>query len=411
MKLKKGAMDLTDPRKKRYIYLMLSIFGGISLSILVFFFVYRFQGVGEAVATAQEVLAPFIIGGAVAYLLRPVCNAYERQLARVLPPKMKKAAGGLSVALSLLTGLLIVYAVIIMILPQLVTSIVTLWSSIPGKVSELLAWAQVTFANNEKLIDIANNLYSTYYVQIESWVREFFQPYLNNIMGFVSGVGTGVYRVFKALYNILIGLIVACYLLSSRKQFARQGVLIVRSVLKPKWADALLGEIRFVDRVFGDFIDGKLLDSAIIGVLCYIGCLIFRFPNALLVSAIVGVTNVIPYFGPFIGGVPATLLIMIESPIKGLWFIIFILALQQLDGNVIGPKILGDRTGLSSFWVLFSIIAFGSLWGVAGMFIAVPVFAVIYDIIKKLVRRGLKRQEQVEVWEKYKADYPDEPGT
>ena len=165
LKLKKGAMDLTDPRKKRYIYLMLSIFGGISLSILVFFFVYRFQGVGEAVATAQEVLAPFIIGGAVAYLLRPVCNAYERQLARVLPPKMKKAAGGLSVALSLLTGLLIVYAVIIMILPQLVTSIVTLWSSIPGKVSELLAWAQVTFANNEKLIDIANNLYSTYYVQ------------------------------------------------------------------------------------------------------------------------------------------------------------------------------------------------------------------------------------------------------
>lgn len=402
-------MDLTDPRKKRYLYLMLSIFGGISLSILVFFFLYRFQGVGEAVATVQEVLSPFLIGGAVAYLLRPVCNAYERQLSRVLPPKMKRAAGGLSVALSLITGLLIVYAVIIMILPQLITSIVTLWNSIPGKVSELLGWAQVTFANNEELISFANNLYATYYVQIENWVREFFQPYLNNIMGIVSGVGTGVYRVFKTLYNILIGLIVACYLLSSRKQFARQGVLVVRSVFKPKWADALLGEIKFVDRMFGDFIDGKLLDSAIIGVLCYIGCLIFRFPNALLVSAIVGVTNVIPYFGPFIGGVPATLLIMIESPIKGLWFIVFILALQQLDGNVIGPKILGDRTGLSSFWVLFSIIVFGSLWGVAGMLIAVPVFAVIYDIIKKLVHRGLKRQEQVEVWEKYKADYPDDP--
>ena len=173
--------------------------------------------------------------------------------------------------------------------------------------------------------------------------------------------------------------------------------------------DLFLNEVVFVDRMFGGFIDGKLLDSAIMGVLCYLGCLIFRFPNALLVSAIVGITNVIPFFGPFIGGIPSTLLIMIENPMKGLWFIVFILALQQLDGNIIGPKILGDRTGLSSFWVLFAIVLFGGLWGLVGMVICVPVFAVLYDTVKKLVRRGLTRKGQIELWEKYKADYPDEP--
>ena len=172
--------------------------------------------------------------------------------------------------------------------------------------------------------------------------------------------------------------------------------------------ELLLDEGALIDRMFGGFIDGKILDSAIIGVLCYIGCTIFRFPNALLVSAVVGITNVIPFFGPIIGAVPSTLLILIESPIKALWFVVFVLALQQLDGNVIGPKILGDRTGLSSVWVLFTIILFGGLWGVFGMVIGVPLFAVIYDTVKKLVRRGLDIKGQIEVCEQYKADYPDE---
>jgi predicted PurR-regulated permease PerM len=170
----------------------------------------------------------------------------------------------------------------------------------------------------------------------------------------------------------------------------------------------VLNEIAFVDRMFGGFIDGKIVDSGIIGVLCYIGCLIFKFPNALLVSAFIGITNVIPFFGPFIGGIPATLLIMIEDPIKGLWFGLFVLALQQLDGNIIGPAILGDRTGLSSFWVLFAIILCGGLWGIVGMVICVPMFAVIYDVVKKLVRRGLRGKGQIELWEEYKTKYPNE---
>lgn len=384
---------------------MLSIFGAISLSILVFFVVYRFQGIGDAVDALGKVMAPFIYGGVVAYLLRPVCNLYQTKLEQLLPRKGKRLANSLAVGLSLLTGILIVYALIIMIAPQLFNSIRSLWNTLPDKVNQFLSWARATFGENEELLHMFNTAYNTLYSELDSWADNTLMPYLTNI---VSGVGSSVYKILMFLYNLLIGLIVACYLLASRKKFARQSVLIVRSILKPRWSDLFLNEVAFVDRMFGGFIDGKLLDSAIMGVLCYLGCIIFKFPNALLVSAIVGITNIIPFFGPFIGAVPSTLLIMIEDPIKGLWFILFVLALQQLDGNIIGPKILGDRTGLSSFWVLFAIVLFGGLWGLVGMVVCVPVFAVVYDTVKKLVRRGLSRKGGIELWEQYKADYPDE---
>lgn len=397
---------MKDPYKRRYFFLMVSIFGAISLSIVVFFALFRFQGIGDAIDTLGKILAPFIYGGVVAYLLRPMCNIYERALQEWLPGKMKKIANSVAVGLSLLTGILVVYTLIIMIAPQLYSSIRSLWNTLPDKVNRFLTWAKSTFGEDEELLHLFNTVYTSIYQDLNSWADNTLVPYISSV---VSGVGSSVYKVLLFLYNLLIGLIVACYLLGSRKRFARQSVLIVRNLLKPRWADLFLNEVVFVDRMLGGFIDGKLLDSAIMGVLCYLGCLIFRFPNALLVSAIVGITNVIPFFGPFIGGIPSTLLIMIENPMKGLWFIVFILALQQLDGNIIGPKILGDRTGLSSFWVLFAIVLFGGLWGLVGMVICVPVFAVLYDTVKKLVRRGLTRKGQIELWEKYKADYPDEP--
>ena len=401
-------MRMKDPYKRRYFYLMMSIFGAISLSILVFFLVYRFQGIGEVLQKLSKILAPFIYGGVVAYLLRPSCNTYEALLRKYLPKKMKKAANSLAVTFALLTGILVVYVLIIMIVPQLINSIESLWSTLPQKINYFMAWVRYTFGDVPAMASLIQKFDSNagaIYQGVNAWATETLTPYVSSI---VSGVGSSVYNVFMFLYNLLIGLIVACYLLASRKKFARQSVLIVRSMMKPRWADLFLDEVAFVDRMFGGFIDGKIVDSAIIGVLCYIGCTVFRFPNALLVSAIVGITNVIPFFGPFIGAVPSTLLIMFEDPIKGLWFILFVLALQQLDGNVIGPAILGDRTGLSSFWVLFAIILCGGLWGLVGMVICVPMFAVIYDIVKKLVRRGLSMKEQSYLWEQYKADYPDE---
>jgi len=396
---------MKDPYKKRYLYLMLSIFGAISLSILVFFLLYRVQGVGDALKKLSQTLAPFIYGGVLAYLLRPMCNFYEQQFQRFLPQGMKKMSNTLAVFLSLVSGIAIVYALIIMIAPALYDSILSLWNSMPDKVNQFLVWARGTFGEDEELLQLFSSSYDTMYKELEAWAETTLVPYITNI---VSGVGSSVYKVLLFLYNLLIGMIVACYLLASRKKFARQSVMIVRSSLSPRWADLLLNEVAFVDRMFSGFIDGKILDSAIIGVLCYIGCSVFKFPNALLISVFVGITNVIPYFGPFIGAIPSIFLILIEDPVKAIWFGIFILALQQLDGNVIGPAILGDRTGLSSFWVLFAIILFGELWGIFGMIVCVPLFAVIYDIIKKLVRKGLHSKGQIEVWEKYKADYPDD---
>lgn len=396
-------MDKSD--KRRYLYAMLAGFGSISLSVVLFFILYGMKNISDALKTLSDILSPFIYGGVMAYLLRPLCNHYETFFREMLPGKAKRAAGAVAVGLSLVTGLLIVYALIIMIAPQLYESIKSIWETLPGKINQLIDWLTRTFGEDEVLLRYMESAYQTLYTQLDQWARETLVPSISNL---VSGVGMSVWRVLLFLKNLLIGLIVAVYLLASRKKFKRQSVLILRSALKPRWAELVLEEAAFVDKMFGGFIDGKIMDSAIMGVLCYIGCIIFRFPNALLISAIVGITNVIPFFGPFIGAIPSVLLILIESPIKALWFAVFILALQQLDGNVIGPKILGDRTGLSSFWVLFSIILFGGLWGLVGMVVCVPLFAVIYDIIKKLVQRGLEKNGMQEAWEQYKADYPDD---
>ena len=388
--------------RARYVYAMMAGFGAISLSVIFFFVLYRFQGIGDALNKVVDILNPFIYGSVIAYLLRPACNWYDDTLKELLPAKRSKLANPMAVILTMLTGFFVVYLLLIMILPELFTSIQNIWITIPTRVQALLDWATVTFGEDEQLLQILETAYDTLYTSIDAWVKNTLMPYMTNI---VSGVGHSVIRVLNFLLDFLIGIIVAVYLLLSRKRFAKQSVMLIRSSLKPRWAQLVLDEVAFVDKMFGGFIDGKLVDSAIIGVLCYFGCLIFKFPNALLISAIVGITNVIPFFGPFIGAVPATLLIMLENPIKGLWFILFVFGLQQLDGNVIGPKILGDKTGLSSFWVLFAIILFGGLWGLVGMVVAVPLMAVLYDLIKKLVHRGLRKNDCIEVWDEYNRVY------
>ena len=253
---------------------------------------------------------------------------------------------------------------------------------------DLIVWLEGILGENDAMLQYFDTSSTTIYNALNTWVQGTLVPYASNV---VSGVGTGVWNVLLFVKNLLIGLIAAVYLLANRKKFSKQGILVIRSLVKPRWADLILEEIAFVDKMFGGFIDGKLVDSAIIGILCYIGCSALRFPNALLVSVIVGVTNIIPFFGPFLGAIPGALLILIESPIKALWFLVFILVLQQLDGNIIGPKILGNHTGVSSFWVLFSILLFGGMWGIVGMIIAVPLFAVLYDLLRRLVIRGLKK--------------------
>ena len=338
---------MVDPKKRRYMYISMAVFSAIAMGLILFFILLRLQGIGNALNTVAEILAPFVYGGVIAYLLRPLCNTYESFFTDVLPQKAKRFANGIAVILSIVTGILVVYTLIIMVAPQLYSSVLSLWNSLPDKINAFLVWATATFGEDEELLQLFNSSSQKLIAELESWAQTTLVPYITNV---VSGVGSSVLKVLNFLYNLLIGLIVAVYLLGSRKKFARQSVLLVRSCLSPKWADMFLNEFAFIDRMFGGFIDGKILDSAIIGVLCYIGCLIFKFPNPLLIAAIVGITNVIPFFGPFIGAVPSTFLILIEDPIKALWFVLFVLVLQQLDGNIIGPAILGDRTGISSFF-------------------------------------------------------------
>ena len=381
------------PHIKPYLYGMLAGFGAISLSILFFFLIYRFQGFGDAISKLTGILMPFIYGAVIAYLLKPVCNCVEDFLRRLLPEKMGTAANMLAVTVSLLFGILVVYALIMMIVPQLITSVTTLYYTARNNLNDFVDWAshQEIIASNQKLLDFIETSYDNLQDTLDNIVRTKLVPSMQSLL---SGAALGVMSFVTFLKNIIIGVIVSVYLLASRKKFGQQCKMILYSLIKPRWADIILEEILYADKMFGGFINGKILDSAIIGVLCYIACLIFKFPSALLVSVIIGVTNVIPFFGPFIGAIPATLLILIQNPIKALWFVLFVLVLQQVDGNIIGPKILGNTTGLSSFWVLFAILLFGGLWGFVGMIIGVPLFAVIYDVIKKLVFHGLKRNDE-----------------
>ena len=381
------------PHIKPYLYGMLAGFGAISLSILFFFLIYRFQGFGDAISKLTGILMPFIYGAVIAYLLKPVCNCVENFLRRLLPEKMGTVANMLAVTVSLLFGILVVYALIMMIVPQLITSVTTLYYTARNNLNDFVDWAshQEIVASNQKLLDFIETSYDNLQDMLDNIVRTKLVPSMQSLL---SGAALGVMSFVTFLKNIIIGVIVSVYLLASRKKFGQQCKMILYSLIKPRWADIILEEILYADKMFGGFINGKILDSAIIGVLCYIACLIFKFPSALLVSVIIGVTNVIPFFGPFIGAIPATLLILIQNPIKALWFVLFVLVLQQVDGNIIGPKILGNTTGLSSFWVLFAILLFGGLWGFVGMIIGVPLFAVIYDVIKKLVFHGLNRNDE-----------------
>ena len=394
------------PHIKPYLYGMLAGFGAISLSILFFFLIYRFQGFGDAISKLTGILMPFIYGAVIAYLLKPVCNCVEDFLRRLLPEKMGTVANMLAVTISLLFGILVVYALIMMIVPQLITSVTTLYYTARNNLNDFVDWAshQEIIASNQKLLDFIETSYDNLQDTLDNLVRTKLVPSMQSLL---SGAALGVMSFVTFLKNIIIGVIVSVYLLASRKKFGQQGKMILYSLIKPRWADIILEEILYADKMFGGFINGKILDSAIIGVLCYIACLIFKFPSALLVSVIIGVTNVIPFFGPFIGAIPATLLILIQNPIKALWFVLFVLVLQQVDGNIIGPKILGNTTGLSSFWVLFAILLFGGLWGFVGMIIGVPLFAVIYDVLKKFVFHGLRRNEEMELVTTYHDNFGD----
>jgi predicted PurR-regulated permease PerM len=289
------------------------------------------------------------------------------------------------VAITILVAVIV--ALFNMLIPQLYTSIRDMVIRVPRQMNNFLnEWNNVTEQSStlHKFLASALEEGSDY---LQNWMKTDLLDRSNVIM---TNLTAGVINLVKGILNFIIGIIISVYVLYSKELFSSQCKKIVYALMQPDRANMVLHVTQKSNSIFSGFISGKIIDSAIIGVLCFLGLTILDMPYTLLVSVIVGVTNVIPFFGPYIGAIPSALLILLEDPKKGLYFIIFIIVLQQLDGNVIGPKILGDSTGLSAFWVVFAILVSGGLFGIVGMLLGVPAFAVIYYIVTLLINHRLE---------------------
>ena len=353
-------------------------------------------------------LSPVLYSLGIAYLLHPI----EDRIRKLLEPQLRKvlsekrAAGmakGLGILASLIFALLVIWALIAMILPQLLESITTIIGNFPSYYNTLSKWVQ-EFINGSIAEDVTQEIMDQVYDYLTSFLTGTVLPKVQTIL---ASLTTGVVNLAKSMLNLIIGVIISVYLLSGKDKFLAQSKKLCYAALGQKKGGYVCNVCTFANRVFGGFIGGKIIDSLIIGVLCFIGLRILDMPYTLLISIIVGVTNVIPFFGPYLGAIPSALLLLVIDPMKCLYFIIFILILQQLDGNVIGPWILGDATGLDSIWVVVSLLIFGNLFGILGMVIAVPLFAVIYKIVTELVNFLLKKRELSTVTQDYTAwNYP-----
>lgn len=380
---------------KRYTTIALYAFLALSGVVLFWVCLSNFNGFGVAIKKIFTLLTPFIYGFALAYLLNPVLKVIERRcLTPIFRGKLSgKALRGWSILLTFLvaTGAIAVFVRIV--LPQLA-------ASISGLVSKLLRFLnaadrdllfqQITYMMPD--IDIS----ATVWDYIERYAAQIIETVYNlltaQILPIMTNITTGL---ASGLLNVVVGIIISVYVLADKERFGAGVKQIFYAILPSSKSDWVLELAGDANRIFGGFINGKMLDSLIIGIICFFGMsllnnvLPFSMSNPMLISVIVGVTNVIPYFGPFIGAIPSFFIILIESPKGALVFLLFVLALQQFDGNILGPKILGESTGLSAFWVIFSITLFGGLFGFLGMFLGVPIFSVIFMLVNRFVRSRL----------------------
>ena len=400
--------EFRESEARKYVPIVAVVFVIFVLCILFFFLIFRFDQVQRGFSQVVQILMPFFYGGVFAYLLRPMCKYFDRNLRQRLRPVMsnQRRADGLSnilsVTLSIILVLAAVFVLITMTAQSVANSIFDLVNALPGYIEDLTTWLENIFAGNEVALNYIHNTTTS----INTWAEKFFgEELLPNMQEIVGGVSAGAMTIVTELVNLLIGLIVAIYLLFSRDKWKMQLKMVLHSIFKDRAYNMLLAEMRFVDRTFTDYVSGRILDSVIVGVIVYVACLIMGIQDAALIAVVNGLTNIIPYFGPYIGAIPSALLIFMDDPIKCVWFIIFMVILQQVDGNIICPKILSDKVGLSSFWVLFSTLLFGGLFGFVGLLIGVPVFVVLYDLLKKLIYWSLRRRGQENMVSEYENTY------
>lgn len=388
-------------------YLKVGITGAAILAsgILCAFVLFKMPVIISVLKGITEILKPFLYGVVFTYLLAPLCNKIEEKLFQIFPKAKTKARRFIcfiAIVISLCVAIAVIWLIIMMIIPQVWDSVMKIIQMVPQKLIVVNNWIEHMLENQPEL--------QAYFEEFSSQAESNIDSLLNvdtiqKVQSIINSLSVQLFGVLGVVKNIFLGLLISAYLLGSRKLFGAQAGLILHGVFSDKWAKIIEEEIRYTDKMFNGFLVGKIIDSAIIGLLCFAGTSIMGFEAPAFISVIIGITNIIPFFGPFIGAIPCGLLLLLENPMHCLYFIIFIFVLQQLDGNVIGPKILGNTTGVSSFWVLFAILLFGGMWGVVGMVIGVPLFAVIYDIIRKLVYRGLRKHKRESMITDYEEKY------
>lgn len=365
----------------------------VIVGIAFFFLLLNWGQIKAGFGAFSALLKPFIIGFVIAYLLSTPVNYFERKLLIFMDrwPNLAKSKRIVSIVIALALTCVVIGALLSVLLPQLFNSIMMLVNNIPGYLVHL---EQLTQQLVERTgVDLSAGIYQN---ALNAW-ENFINTASDWLMAGVQSVVTVTGQVTSAVVDTFVAVIVAIYLLNSKELFFAQLRKVLSAFLPVQAVENAVRIGGLTNRTFNGFINGKLLDSAIIGVLCFVCLQLLKMPYALLVSVIVGVTNIIPFFGPFIGAIPSAFIILIAEPIKAIWFLIFILLLQQFDGNILGPKILGNSTGLPAIWVLFAILIGGGLSGFVGMIVGVPTFAVIYTLFKeylndRLQKRGLSQR-------------------
>lgn len=367
----------------------------IFASILLVVIFTNLPGFFDMLSDLGKILSPLVSGVVIAFLLNPLVAVVDKRLAPLLKKsKMKRSSAErlsrlISVLFSLAVAALIVYAFFSMLLPQLYESVMSIVDAAPGYYQRAEEWVLNVMEDNPEIQTYVNTGFDAVFQFVENWLKTTF---LSDVQKILTTLTTSVMAVITAVTNFIIGFVASIYILFSKETFQAQSKKLIAAILPEKAADRLLHVGRETYRVFNGFVIGKIIDSAIIGVLCYIGMAVLKLPYPALLSTIVGITNVIPVFGPAIGMIPGAVIILLINPLQAFYFIVFVIVLQQIDGNVIGPKILGNTVGISGFWVLASITIAASLFGFAGMLLGVPVFAIIYMLISEAVNAKLEKK-------------------
>lgn len=377
------------------------IVAGIGI-LAAYFILINLKRVSGIFSSVSGILRPFIIAAIFAYIVNGPMMFFERLFGRLTDKKKPRPVlkRVLAIIAAWVASLAVLVLFFVIIVPDVKISITTLINNLPSYFESLKAFI-VALAEKYQLDISYLNSFMNFQVTADG-IMEIIDKYSDALIPQLANIANISVQIGSFIADVIIAIIISVYLLFSKETLIAQLKKVLYALFSRKLADVSVRVARETHRTFSGFINGKLLDSLIIGILCFIGMSILKFEYALLISFIVGVTNVIPFFGPMFGAVPSVLLLLMIDPWHALWFAVFIFALQQLDGNVIGPKILGDSTGLPALWVMFAILVGGALWGVAGMFVGVPLFAVIYRFSKEILENLLKKKNMPENTNAYK---------